>query len=116
MRPRAPGPQGRAGTRCILPMMPLRRSHERSRWILLGLALYALILVGTPLFHHDVACHVKSPTHCTACVASPLASRVEDGVALRSASLPEAGRVVETREASAPFAVLVDSPGRAPPA
>src|SRR5262249_5524449 len=42
-----------------------------------ALSLYALLLAVSPVLHHDLACHVKSPTHCDACVANSPASRVE---------------------------------------
>ena len=45
--------------------------------VLAGAAVYALLLMVNPVFHDDLACHLKSPTHCNACTSSPSASRVE---------------------------------------
>jgi hypothetical protein len=82
----------------------------------LVLAVYALVLLGTPALHHDYACHVQTPGHCQACTANPLASSVETGVTLRVERLPEVGRV-EPVPASAPRSTPVGAPGgRAPPA
>ena len=36
----------------------------------LGVALYAAVLVMAPFTHHDLACHLKNPQHCTACTSS----------------------------------------------
>jgi hypothetical protein len=33
--------------------------------LLAVLAVYAVLLAASPLLHHDVACHLTSPTHCT---------------------------------------------------
>src|SRR2546427_10763430 len=52
-----------------------RRDHRGA--ILWLLAMYALVLGVNPILHDDLACHLKSPTHCNACAASPSASRVE---------------------------------------
>jgi hypothetical protein len=54
-------------------------SAPRDRMARRRLALLARVLVVCfagllalgPLTHHDVACHLKSATHCTACVSSP---------------------------------------------
>jgi len=32
------------------------------------LGLYLALLAGAPFEHHDLACHLKSSTHCTTCV------------------------------------------------
>jgi hypothetical protein len=82
----------------------------------LALALYVLISGASPAFHHDVACHLTSPTHCTACTASSPAARAESLVALHSAGLPVAGTVAAADERAFPFARSVRLPARASPA
>src|SRR3954468_998356 len=54
-------------------------SWSRRRRVLGGLALglYGLLIAVSPALHHDLACHVKSPAHCDACVANSPASRAE---------------------------------------
>ena len=97
--------------------MPPRRSGNRGarRWLLALVALYALVLLVTPLLHHDLACHLKSPTHCNACTANPLAPRVVVGIGLPEARLPEA-EPVATPDVSACLTVDTSSAsGRSPP-
>jgi hypothetical protein len=91
----------------------LRRGRA---WLLALLAVYALLLAANPLLHHDVACHLKSPTHCTSCTASPWASRIETGVPLVSQQLPDAGCVVPGGPTSVRAVVRLAPSGRSPPA
>ncbi len=82
----------------------------------LALALYALLVTVSPVLHHDLACHVKSPGHCDACVANSPASRAEprtglDAPVWRAAGEPPA--VERAREHRAP---LTQTSGRSPPA
>ena len=82
----------------------------------MGLAVYSVILVVSPVVHHDLACHVKSPTHCEACAANPLASRVETAVLAVTAALPAAGEVppgAHDLDGADPVRIAA---GRAPPA
>ena len=82
----------------------------------IGLTLYTLLASLSPALHHDLACHVKSPTHCDACVASPQASRTEPATGLNAPALHALGEPpigVEPREHWAPVA---PASGRAPPA
>lgn len=79
------------------------------------LAVYALLLAVNPVLHDDLACHLKSPTHCSACTASPSASRVE----AMGASLPapvSLGSVEPLPRSSETHTPLVVRAGRAPPA
>ncbi len=81
-------------------------------WIL---AVYALLLAVNPVLHDDLACHLKSPTHCSACTASPSASRVE----AVGPSLPvpaSIGNVEPQPRSSETDTPLVVRAGRAPPA
>jgi len=91
----------------------IRRHHRGA--ILWTLAVYALLLAVNPVLHDDLACHLKSPTHCSACTASPSASRVETV----GPSLPvpvKAGRVETSEYTSETVAPLLVLAGRAPPA
>jgi hypothetical protein len=93
------------------------RTPGRPRiWLLAILALYAVLLAASPLLHHDVACHFKSPTHCTGCTASPHASRIDAGPPLPAQSLPDAGLVVSERPESVRTAQRFALSGRSPPA
>lgn len=44
------------------------RLGTRRAAVAVTLGLYALLLTVGPFGHHDLACHLKSPTHCTTCV------------------------------------------------
>src|SRR5581483_2031087 len=46
----------------------------RLRWSAFGLAIYVLFLLIGPFLHHDLACELKTPQHCTVC-CSPSARR-----------------------------------------
>lgn len=84
-------------------------------WVVAGAALYALLLMVNPVLHDDLAGHVKSPTQCKACTASPSASRVE-GMGPMLPILADAGSVETfggTLVIAAPAPTL---PGRSPPA
>jgi hypothetical protein len=81
----------------------------------LVLGLYGATILATPLLHHDLACHQKSPTHCQACTASPLASRIERGVVPAAAPLRDAGSVASHRAGCAPMAPCRTARDRAPP-
>jgi len=80
------------------------------------LALYALVLVTSPLMHHDLACHRTSLTHCTACTGNPAASRVEQPTIGLLRALPVVGQVETPRSRTICAAVPLHVPGRSPPA
>jgi hypothetical protein len=86
------------------------------RTILVGLALYVALLAASPLFHHDLDCHLKSPSHCGACVANPLAPRIESGFGLGTTPLHWSGDVVRSRPERVSAPVLDRTTGRSPPA
>ena len=80
------------------------------------LGLYLILLVVSPLVCHDLACHVKSPTHCDACQANPIASGTEPTAGLEGWTAETSARV-ETSVTRAPRAAAVlQVPGRSPPA
>jgi hypothetical protein len=89
--------------------------RRRRGAILWMLAVYALLLAVNPVLHDDLACHLKSPTHCSACTATPSASRVEAvGPSLPApVSLGSVEPQPRAFETDAPLAVRA---GRAPPA
>jgi hypothetical protein len=91
----------------------IRRRHRAAILWLLG--IYALVLGVNPILHDDIACHLKSPTHCSACTASPSASRVE----VVGATLPipvEVGRVETSDHSAQALAPHLALAGRSPPA
>jgi hypothetical protein len=70
--------------------------------------VYAVVLGLSPALHHDIDCHLKSPTHCSACLASPAASGAQGAQDLAAGGRPTTGRIERFR-ASWPV-----PPGRAP--
>ncbi len=79
------------------------------------LGLYAGVVLASPGLHHDFDCHLKSPRHCQACVANPLAPRAEPSGGLGDALLAESGRPPGPRPLSAEVDPLPRPSGRAPP-
>ena len=93
-------------------MERLRSSHRA--WMVL--ALYLLVFLASPLFHHDLDCHLKTPAHCNACTANPQAPRIETGVGLAPAALADAGGIEPGGPAAVAQPACPPSQGRAPPA
>jgi len=91
----------------------LRR--QRRSWVLAGAAVYALLLMVNPVLHDDLAGHLKSPTHCNACTASPSASRVERMGPMLPV-LADAGGVEPSEGPVVTAAPAPALPGRSPPA
>jgi hypothetical protein len=92
----------------------LGRRARASFW--LGVGFYLLALSSNPLLHHDLECHVKAPSHCDACMASPPGLCAAVGAPLDTTPLHDAGSV-EAEWATAPEPTFaVDAPGRSPPA
>ena len=82
----------------------------------LGLSCYVLFLSVSPLLHHDLDCHFKTPSHCGVCMASPLGLSAAPGAPLDDIYLHDVGRVTPVRAKVPEFAFAVDAPGRSPPA
>jgi len=65
------------------------RLGTRRATIALTLGLYAILLAVGPFSHHDLACHLKSPTHCTTCVFTSTPGH-QSGAGVQFATLPAA--------------------------
>jgi hypothetical protein len=90
-------------------------THRRRGIVLAGAAVYALLVMVNPVLHEDLASHLKSPTHCNACTASPSASRVE-GMGPILPVLAAAGWVEPVGRTLVVAAPAPTLPGRSPPA
>lgn len=88
----------------------------RRRQALLALAVFALVVLAAPVLHHDLACHVKTPLHCHACVAKPLASRAEAAFGTEALGLRPLAGVATAEPRVVPCLPAASRPGRAPPA
>jgi len=78
-------------------------------------AVYALATSLSPLSHHDLACHLKSATHCTTCVVGASAESDSPGAAQPGADLTFAGGVSVGSVRASDHRSLVAIPSRAPP-
>jgi hypothetical protein len=91
-------------------------SRQRLRGVLKFVVVaYIAALAALPFAHHDLACHLKSSTHCTVCHVGTSAddSTVQPGVG--HVDLPDAGRAAEARTAIAGVSRQLPSSGRSPP-
>ena len=94
------------------------RTRER-RWRLLtfvGGTLYALFLVIAPFEHHDVACHFKTPQHCTSCSFSLVGADPDAPAIVGAFHLSDAGSVVGVQLIVDAVLLAASSTGRSPPA
>jgi hypothetical protein len=100
----------------------MSRSRRLPRGFRLGfplkvvLAVYVLAVALLPLSHHDIACHIKSSTHCTTCVAASSAEPASGVAGLLQVTLHAAGRPITGAPARVDSQPLTSASGRAPPA
>ena len=81
----------------------------------LAIGLYTLVLGAGPVEHHDLACHLKSRTHCSACVfASVPGDEARMGEA--QAPLPAVASIGQDTPEDAPAGTRPIQSNRAPPA
>jgi hypothetical protein len=79
------------------------------------LALYVLAAALMPLGHHDLACHLKSTTHCTTCIVGSSAEAAVDPAVLARFWLLDVG-VTTVDPMHSPVVPDVSTlSGRAPP-
>src|ERR1700730_13166254 len=57
-------------------------------------AIYIAILLAAPFEHHDLACHLKTPFHCTSCVSSAIGLETSTTTLARHVHLADARDVV----------------------
>src|SRR5438093_9513594 len=97
--------------------MPPRSERRRSRaHALVGVAIYAVFLVTAPFEHHDLLCHFKTPTHCTACTSSVVGAGPNAPLVDAASHLADAGRTLDGQLLANGFLLSVRSTGRSPPA
>jgi hypothetical protein len=88
----------------------------RSKWAAVGFAFYSVFLLTTPFLHHDLACELKAPQHCTACASSVLGADPNPPIAPGTSNLDDAGRLVAEQVLADDLLLTVRSSGRSPPA
>ena len=76
------------------------------------LGLYALVILASPGLHHDFECHVKSPRHCQACAANPLAPRADATSVCAGLTLRDLGKSETPPDSLLPRGITPHASGR----
>jgi hypothetical protein len=92
-----------------------RGRHRALRSVSIQAAIYIAILLAAPFEHHDLACHLKTPFHCTACVSSAIGLETSTTTLARTVHLADAGGVVTYQPPAYGTLLPVRSTGRSPP-
>ena len=79
------------------------------------LALYVLAAALMPFGHHDLACHLKSTTHCTTCIVGSSAEAAVDPAVLARFWLMDFGVTHADPDQSPDAPDVSTTSGRAPP-
>lgn len=79
-------------------------------------AAYIAALAALPFAHHDLACHLKSSTHCTVCHIGTSADDTSVQPGLGHVDLADAGLARDVCATVALSCVRLPSSGRSPPA
>src|SRR5206468_3404059 len=95
----------------------VRPGRAGLKWALHTLvAGYILALAAMPFAHHDLACHLKSNTHCATCHVGTSADPGGADPNLGAVNLADAGRPDEPVCQPLTSVALLPSAGRSPPA
>jgi hypothetical protein len=78
-------------------------------------AFYVLAFVAMPFAHHDLACHLKSSTHCATCHVGTSTDPSSAKPIVDAAVLADAGRPDEPSCTLVSETALLPSAGRSPP-
>jgi hypothetical protein len=96
--------------------MPVGSAGRRGRIdTVVGVAIYAVFLITAPFEHHDLLCHLKTPTHCTACTSSLVSADPHTPVVPGASDLADAGGAIAVDVVTSGFLLTVRSTGRSPP-
>jgi hypothetical protein len=79
------------------------------------LALYMFAAALMPFGHHDLACHIKSTTHCTTCTVGSSAEAGSDAGVLARFWLVDAGAPLSVPVETVQLSTRRPPSGRAPP-
>jgi hypothetical protein len=85
------------------------------RFAALALVVYSIFLVTAEFEHHDLACHLKTPFHCTSCASSPLSVNPHTPVVPDASRLADAGRAIAVQVLAESALLATHSSGRSPP-
>jgi len=78
-------------------------------------ALYVLAFAAMPFAHHDLACHLKSSTHCAMCHVGTSTNPSSAAPAVDPAVFKDAGKTDEMSCTPTVSPALLPSAGRSPP-
>jgi hypothetical protein len=84
-------------------------------WLIAAVLAYGLVVALTPLLHHDLECHWRTPRHCVACFAAPVALGAQAGAACASPLLTDVGGVAHPATRAPEHALTAGTHGRSPP-
>jgi hypothetical protein len=90
--------------------------HRWRRLAAIAVVIYSVFLATAEFEHHDLACHFKTPFHCTSCASSPLSVNAHAPAVPDASRLPDAGRATAFQVLSESALLALDSSGRSPPA
>ena len=79
-------------------------------------AAYIVALAALPFAHHDLACHLKSSTHCGVCHIGTSTDDAGVQPGLGQAHLADVGGLGVSQTSRVVSCVLLPSSGRSPPA
>lgn len=85
------------------------------RLAIAGVLLHTLFLAAADFEHHDIACHLKTPFHCTSCALSQVGSDPRTPFDPGASGLAEAGRAVAVNVDAESAVLSVRTTGRSPP-
>jgi hypothetical protein len=85
------------------------------RFAAVAVVVYSVFLATAEFEHHDIACHFKTPFHCTSCVSSPLSVDAHAPAVLDASRFADAGRAIALQVLSEDALLALDSSGRSPP-
>jgi hypothetical protein len=96
----------------------MRGRLDNRRWrslAFVGGALYAFFLITASFEHHDIACHIRTPQHCTSCNSSLVGSDPQTPAIVGAWHLADAGRAIAFQAIVDDVLLPVRSTGRSPP-
>jgi hypothetical protein len=91
-------------------------SRRLRRYARLALGFFAVFLFTAQFEHHDIACHLKTPQHCSACAASPLGSDPNTPASFHQIVLADAGGATSDALLLTGTVLPPRCSGRSPPA
>ena len=80
------------------------------------LAVLVSVAVLSPLLHHDIVCHIQSPTHCTTCLVGSSAESPSEVGSLSGSPLVAIGPVLAPFDLALETRLPRELSGRSPPA